>query len=594
MPKVKKVPVLSADDGIIIENPINDSQFYRGDKNLPKEDAQFEWTPKMVKELKKCKDHIIHFAESHFWIVNLDRGKMKIELYRAQKKALKSLANNRFVCVLASRQCGKTTISTIYALWNTCFFDDQRVIIVANKENTAINIFKRVRMAYEMLPNYLKPGVKEYGKTGVTFANGSSIGISTTTSTAARGDTASILIIDEAAFIEPHFMEEFWKSVIPIVSSGKKTKIFMVSTPNGTGNKFYEVYSGAEKGTNGWHKERIDWWDVPGRGEIWRKQMVSALGSAEAFDQEFGNTFLDAGNSAVGASVIERFKEKRKKPIYTGEEGAYKVFEKPDSNKLYAIGVDVGEGIGRASSVAQVLDVTDLTEIKQVAVYGTNTVEPYHYANKLINLCAQWGNPPLLVERNNCGAQIIDALFHKHMYEKIVSCSKLSNTGSYSNTRHMGILSHNNLRFAGVQNMRYWMNFLQVVHVNDIESITELETFIRYPNGTYRKKNDHFFDDRVMGMVWALYILDPEVTEQYFDVIELDEQNKPLKLINYDYHENNKSLYGVRDLNDNSIVMHLNDEISNYTPLVSEEMLEKINDNSDIDDLISQGWKKID
>ena len=179
----------------IIENPIDDKQYYRGDKNVPKEDAQFEWTPKMVKEIKKCKEDIVHFAESHFYIVNLDRGKEKIDLYKAQKRALKSLADNRFVSVLASRQCGKTTITTIYALWNTCFYDDQRVIIVANKESTAINIFKRIRMAYEMLPNYLKPGVKEYGKTGVTFANGSSIGISTTTSTAARGDSASILCI---------------------------------------------------------------------------------------------------------------------------------------------------------------------------------------------------------------------------------------------------------------------------------------------------------------------------------------------------------------------------------------------------------------
>lgn len=161
-------------------------------------------------------------------------------------------------------------------------------------------------MAYELLPNYLKPGVKEYGKTGVTFANGSSIGISTTTSTAARGDTASILMIDEAAFIDPHFMDEFWKSVIPIVSSGKNTKIFMVSTPNGTGNKYYEIYSGAEKDANGWKAERIDWWDVPGRGEKWRKQMVAALGSDEAFQQEFGNCVGSSSNLCLNINNIEK------------------------------------------------------------------------------------------------------------------------------------------------------------------------------------------------------------------------------------------------------------------------------------------------
>ena len=582
-------------DNEIIENPIDDSQYYRGDKNVPKEDAQFEWTPKMVKEIKKCKEDIIHFAEAHFTIVNLDTGKGTINLYKAQKKALKSLADNRFVCVLASRQCGKTTITTIYALWNTCFYDDQRVIIVANKENTAINIFKRIRLAYEALPNYLKPGVKEYGKTGVTFANGSSIGISTTTSTAARGDSASILCIDEAAFIDPHFMDEFWKSVIPIVSSGKKTKIFMVSTPNGTGNKFYEIYSGAEKETNGWHAERIDWWDVPGRGEKWRKQMVAALGSDEAFQQEFGNTFLDAGNSAVGASVIERFKEKKKPVIWDAEEGHYKVFERPDASKLYVIGVDVGEGIGRASSVAQVLDITDLTEIKQVAVFGTNIIEPYHYSNKLVALASQWGNPPLLVERNNCGAQIIDNLFHKHYYEKIVSCSKLANTGSFSNTRHLGILSHNNLRFAGVANMRYWLNFLQTVHINDIDTIKELETFIRYPNGTYRKKNDNFYDDRVMALVWTLFALEPEICQQYFQIDEYDEQNKPLKISNLGYDEIDPKLFTLRELSVENNITNIGSEIvESYTPLMTEEELNKAYSNSDHWDLLNNGWIPLD
>lgn len=581
-----------SDDDIIIENPIDESQYYRGDKNVPKEDAQFEWTPKMVKELKKCKEDIIHFAENHFYIVNLDRGKEKIDLYKAQKKALKSLADNRFVTVLASRQCGKTTITTIYALWNTCFYDDQRVIIVANKENTAINIFKRIRMAYEMLPNYLKPGVKEYGKTGVTFANGSSIGISTTTSTAARGDSASILCIDEAAFIEPHFMDEFWKSVIPIVSSGKKTKIFMVSTPNGTGNKFYEVYSGAEKGTNGWHAERIDWWDVPGRGEKWRKQMVAALGSDEAFQQEFGNTFLDAGNSAVGASVIERFKEQKKPTIWVGEEGCYKVYEKPDPSKLYVIGVDVGEGIGRAASVAQVLDVTDLHDIRQVAVYGSNVIEPYHYANKLLHLTHQWGKPPLLIERNNCGAQVIDALFHKHFYDRLVSCSKLANTGSFSNTRHIGVLSHNNLRFAGVANMRYWLNTLQVVSLNDIDSIKELETFIRYPNGTYRKKNDNFYDDRVMSLVWTLFILEPEICQQYFQIDDYDEQGKPLRISPGDYYESDPELYKLKELNNEGTpaIITTDNTAPKYQPLMSYEEIHRIENDTGFFDLLEDGW----
>ena len=221
----------------IIENPINDGQYYRGDRNVPKSEAQFEWTPKMVQELKKCKEDILYFAENYFYIVNLDRGKEVIKLYTRQKQILRSLINNRFTVLLSCRQFGKTTLMTIYALWLACFESDQRIVIVANREQTAINVFKRVRTAYEQLPNFLKPGVKDYGKTGLTFDNDSSIGVSTTTSSAARGESINAMIVDEMAFIENHLIEDFWKSVIPVVSSGKKSKIFS----NNFGRKFIKV-----------------------------------------------------------------------------------------------------------------------------------------------------------------------------------------------------------------------------------------------------------------------------------------------------------------------------------------------------------------
>jgi hypothetical protein len=579
-------------DDSIIQNPIDESQFYRGDKNIPKEDAQFIWTPKMVKELKKCQKDIIHFAEKYFYITNLDRGKETINLYVKQKQILRSLMNNRFVVVCSCRQAGKTTLMTIYALWITCFMSDQRVVIVANKEQTAINVFKRIRLAYEQLPNFIKPGVKEYGKTGMTLANDSSIGISTTTSTAVRGESINCLIVDEMAFIDYHLIDEFWKSVIPVISSGKKTKIFVTSTPNGTVNKFYEVYSDGEKEKNSWKAERIDWWDVPGRTERWKKQMIDTLGSEESFMQEFGNTFLDAGNSAVGATVIEKFKTNKKKPIWSSEDGSYKAYEYPNQNNLYVIGVDVGEGIGRAASVAQVLDITDLTNIKQVAVYGTNVVEPYHYANCLYVLANQWGQPPLLIERNNCGAQVIDALYYQHSYEKIVSSSKIGNVNTPNRNRHLGVLSHNNIRFAGVANMRYWVNFLQSVSINDPDTISELETFIRYPNGIYRKRNDNFYDDRVMALVWTLFILDTELCQQWFQIEDYDAQNKPLLLKKLDYFDElSPEYYTLKDLN-NSIPVQT---VKIFNPnssssLLSEQELQQINDNTDYEDLITQGW----
>jgi hypothetical protein len=541
---------------IINQEPVDSSYYYRGSKHVPVAGAQYEFTADMVEELRRCKNSVVYFAENFFYIVSLDRGKEKIKLYNAQKQMLENMVSHRFTANLASRQSGKTSLLTIFALWMVCFNDDHRAAIVANKEATAINIFKRVRMAYEQLPNYIKPGVKDYGKTGMTLGNDSSIIVSTTTATSIRGDSLNTICLDEAAFIEPHLLEEFWASVIPAISSGKNSKILMVSTPNGVGNKFYEIFSGAESGKlPQWKASRIDWWDRPERDENWKQDMIAVLGSEEKFQQEFGNMFLDDAAAAVGASIIERFKTQKINPIWSSDDGEYVVFEYPDSNRLYVVGVDVGEGIGRASSVAQILDVTDLQNIKQVAVYGSAKIEPYHFANKLSVIGQSWGLPPILIERNNCGAQVIDALHHNHNYEKIVSYSKISEQDKYNKTRNMGVLSHTNIRFDGIQNMRYWINHLQTVHINDPQTISEFETFVRFPNGTYRKRNDNFFDDRVMALVWALFILESEICQQYFEIIDYDMQHKPMQIKTNGFWEKIEQFYELKELSKLSTVI---------------------------------------
>jgi hypothetical protein len=581
---------------IINSEPISADYYYRGSKNVPVAHAQYEFTPDMILELRKCKNDIIYFAENFFYIVNLDEGKQRIKLYEAQKSMLINMVNNRFSVNLASRQSGKSTLLTIFVLWMACFNDDHRAAIVANKESTAINIFKRVRMAYEQLPNFIKPGVKDYGKTGMTLANDSSIVVSTTTATSIRGDSLSTLAIDEVAFIESYILEEFWSSVIPAVSSGKKTKVLLVSTPNGVGNKFYEIFSGAESGKlPSWKSARIDWWDRPGRDEQWKQDQIQLLGSEEKFEQEFGNTFLDASTSAVGTTVIERFKKLKRDPIWVSEDGEYSVFEYPDPSQLYVVGVDVSEGIGRASSVAQVLNVTDLQNIKQVAVYGSAVIEPYHFANKLNILGMSWGLPPILIERNNCGSQVIDALYHNHNYEKIVSYSKISEQDKYNRTRNLGVLSHTNIRFDGIQNLRYWVNHLQSVHINDPQTISEFETFVRFPNGTFRKKNDSFFDDRVMALVWALFILEPEVCQQYFEIIDFDFQHKPTKIKSNGFWPIEPEMFMLKQLNKYATLVPINNaetQIVNKTFNLKYEDLNIITKyDEDLESLFEQGYE---
>lgn len=446
--------------------------------------------------------------------------------------------------------CGKTfipthntTLMTIAALYEACFYDYRTIVIVANKESTAMEIFRRVRLAYEELPVWIKPAVKEYGKTGCEFSNGSRISISTTTGAAIRGTSLNLLVLDEVAHIENHLVEEFWKSVYPTISRAKTSKILAASTPNGTGNLFHRLYSDAVKGENAFNPLKIEWDEIPGRDEAWKRDQIKALGSLEAFSQEFGNTFLESGDSAIDAELFEELKQKCTEPRHILDEGNYKIWEDPDSSRLYVAGVDVSEGVGQDASVIQILDITDIRDITQVAEYHNNTIAPAEFSNKLYEILQNWGNPLVLIERNNQGGQVCDRLAIDFNYTNVVSWGAKK---SHRMNGQYGVISHTNTKYSAVLNQRYFINEVRSVSFRSRQTLEEFKTFMRYPNGSWKAKGGSH-DDRVMAFIWALMILFNEITELYFELQELDDYGKPLKIIPYDhgikFFENPTSIY---------------------------------------------------
>lgn len=499
--------------------------FYLGNENLPRKDSTFEWTEEMKAEIKLCIKSILNFAEQHFFII-VEEGKRKIELFKYQKNILKMLKANRFNIIKSSRQMGKSTVVAIYALWVACFQEAKNIVIIANKEDTAVEQFERIKMAYEQLPNWLKPGIKSWRKDGLNLTNGSKITVSATSSSAARGGSVNVLIIDEFAYIEPRVLKDLWRSAIPTISSFKQSQIILISTQNGTNNKFYELYSKAEKGENNYAYICVDWWERPDRDDKWKQDQIKLLGSEKEFNQEFGTAFIDESESILDEDLLIQMRQNIQKPLLIEEDGEYKIWKKPEPYKLYCIGVDVGEGVGRNFSVAQIIDITDLKNIEQVAVYANNTLDPYHFATKLISIAEHWGNPPLCVERNNSGAQVIDVLYQKHAYEYIVTYTH--DTYAKLIEGRLGILANTNTKFEGVTNMRYWINKLRAVKLNDIATVQEFETFIKNPNNTWSSSSSKYNDDRVMSLMWAVFILNPKIAIKYFDINEYDEQGRPL------------------------------------------------------------------
>jgi hypothetical protein len=330
-----------------------------------------------------------------------------------------------------------------------------------------------------------------------------------------------------------HLIEEFWKSVYPIISASKKSKIFIASTANGVGNLFHKLYTGAENNETNWSCDKILWNEIPGRDEKWKADTIASLGSLEAWQQEFECLFLDAGEGSLTEDLYNRLMQRVRPPKFIFDEGSYLMWDEPTSEGIYVASVDTAEGVGADYSVVQIFDYRDLTNIKQVATFCSNTISPYNFTEKVHEILQHWGRPLVCIERNNCGAQVVDNLSRQYAYENIISWGA-STAGRAKG--QLGVIAHTNTKHKGVTNMRYWVNELDSVEICDVNLVKELKNFTRYSNGTWAaKRGAGYHDDRVMSLIWNLIILEDEIVQRYFEVVNYDKNRKPLQIKQFDF-----------------------------------------------------------
>ena len=380
-----------------------------------------------------------------------------------------------------------------------------------------------------------------------------------------------------------NLLEEFWASVYPIISSSKKSKIILASTPRDTSGLFYKLYDGSIKGTNSWVSLRIPWDQVPGRDEQWKKETIGSLGDISIWRREFEIIFDEIGEASFDTELFEQMKANTFSPLYVFDEGKYLLWETPNEEKIYVAGVDIAEGLGKDASVVQILDITDPRKIKQVACYHNNRISPSEFTPKLHEILQHWGSPLALIERNSCGGQVVDNLKKDFNYENIVSYGYKETS---TKNRLLGVMSHTNTKYRGVMNQRYWINTAKSVQINDIHTVNEFKDFVRLKNGTWSSKAGSN-DDRVMSFIWALMILSEDLVENYFEVIEKDENNKPLVIRQMEY--------GVKYfMNPTSIYTNEKDGVGGSSLPILFEGKGRDNSNPDLDELYGMGWKSLD
>lgn len=565
------------------EKVVVKEKHYLGNQDLPTPDSEYQFTPEMVKAMMKCKGDIIYFAESFFTII-ADGVKQHIPLRAYQKEFLSCMSENKRLIINASRQVGKTTLMTIYALWLANFYDDQRVIICGNKIATAMEIFDRIRSAYQDMPNWLKCPIVDFSKKTMTLANGSKIETGATTETAVRGKTVSCLILDEFAFVEPTIAKAFWSAVIPTMVTNKNAKLFVSSTPNGIGNMFYDLWQRASSNESDFKQLTVKWDAVPGRDSKWKEDYIkNELGNdRDLFEQEFECRFIGASNSPFPPKAFEFIESTCTEPLMVLHNGNLHVWKYPENNRVYAMGVDIGEGLGKDASVATVFDMTDLSKIEQVACYYTKDINTTDFTERVYDLADMYGQPCMAVERNGIGSEVCTRLFYDKNYPRFITYG----ASAAAKTFRPGITSQQNTKSPAVLNMKYWLIDNPNVYIRDIRFLRELRDFERKPNGGWGAKNGpNYHDDYVMSVVWCLYMLHRDIINQCFIVKGEDNKGKPLAVENkFSYH-----------LTDGKEMMY--NKYSEYrgVPVIAFTTGRPINpEHEGIASLEAQGWQRVD
>ena len=470
---------------------------------IKRPDEQFEYKPEDVRALLNCSTNINNFLQ-YIRIVHPDRGRIEFEPYSFQKTILKKMAEHRFICCLCSRQSGKTTTVSVYALWYSIFNSDKTIGIVSNKQTSAIDIMNRIKLMYEELPVWIKPGVKEYSKTFILFDNGTRIMVSATSPDAFRGRTINLLICDEIAFVPKGICEDFWAANYPTISASEDAKIILISTPNGVFNLFHRIYSQAERGENTFKHIRVTWREVPGRDETWAQEQLKNLGKVK-FSQEYAVEFLGSTNTVIDPITLEYLFDNVREPLKTEMGNKYSVYEEPEAGAQYVIGCDTAKGTGENASTLQIMKIISLTPLKykQVAVYNDNQTDVYLFAEIINRLSYYYNNAYIMCENNSEGSAVVNRLWWE--FEN----SNLVNTGSKN--ADLGVRASKNTKPRAVLLMKKLIED-KCVEIYDKDTVYQLGSFIEV-NGSFKGKD--LPDDLVSALYWACYFVEMNIIDDY-------------------------------------------------------------------------------
>ena len=481
---------------------------YLGNPNLKKAGTPINFTKKQIDEWIKCKNDPVYFAMNYIKIISLDEGLVPFEMYDFQKKILEDFHTNRFNIAKLPRQTGKSTTVVAYLLFYAIFYDSVNIGILANKASTARELLSRLQLAYENLPKWMQHGVLVWNKGNVELENGSKILAASTSASAVRGMSFNILFLDEFAFVPNHVAEQFFASVYPTITSGKSTKVIIISTPNGM-NHFYKMWEDARRGKNDYVTNEVHWSQVPGRDAKWKEETIKNT-SPRQFAQEFECDFLGSADTLINPSKLQTIPFAD--PIASN--AGLDIYERAQEDHEYIITVDVARGIGGDYSAFIVFDITTMP-YRIVAKYRNNEIKPVLFPSVIFQVCKEYNNPYVLVEVNDIGDSIAATLNYDLEYPNVLMCAMRGRAGQIvgqgfsGNKTQLGVKMSVTVKKIGCANLKAIIEEDKLIF-NDFQIFQELTTFVQKKQAW--EADEGYHDDLVMCMVLFAWL----VMQEYF------------------------------------------------------------------------------
>lgn len=530
------------------------SDAYLSNPNLKKIGVNIEFTQEQIQEYVNCAKDPIYFVNNYVKIVHVDKGLIPLDLYAYQERMINTFNNNRFVITKMPRQSGKSTAVVAFILHYLLFNSDKNIAILANKAELARELLDRVKKAYENLPLWLQQGILVWNKGSIEVENGSKIIATSTTGSAARGQSFSMVFLDEFAFVPHGLADEFFKSVYPTISSGTETKMIIVSTPKGM-NHFYKMWVEAEEERSNFIPLAVNWWETPGRNEDWKLQQIANT-SEESFDQEFACNFLGTSNTLINANTLRNLAFVR--PIF--QKQGFDQYEEIKPGHEYVITVDTARGVEGDYSAFVVIDVTQIP-YRVVAKYKDNKISPMMYPELIYNVANNFNQAFILVEINDIGEQVASVLYRDLEYENLFITAMRGRAGQrvgggFGKNAQLGVRTTKQVKRIGCSTLKDLVEDQKII-IEDFDVIEELSNFISKKESYEADEGHH--DDLAMCLVLFGWL----IRQEYFKDLTNSDIRQKFLADKEDMMEEEMLPFGF--YNDGTEELNVGEQVDNYS-----------------------------